>query len=155
MSDGPGLVLLHLSSDNPGGHSLFPIQRYHRAIEVESVSLDGYMDAIGRKIVDVIKIDVEGAEYPVLMGMTRMLQANHGIKVVMEYSPHMLRKAGFHPSDPLRLLTDLGFGLNDIRRRSVKRRTIQELLDLCDRAGDRNVMLLCSRSPSSESLVAF
>ena len=149
VSNGPGPVLLHLSLGNPGGHSIFPIPSYHRTIEVESVSLDDYMDAIGRKIVDVVKIDVEGAEYVVLLGMTRSLQRNHDIQVVMEYSPHMLRNAGFHPSDPLRLLADLGFGLNDIGRRSIKRRTIQELLDLYDRAGDRNAMLLCSRSTIS------
>ena len=51
--------------------------------------------------VDFIKIDVQGYEHSVLRGAQRVLKENRGIRVLMEFWPYGLSKAGVAPSDVL------------------------------------------------------
>ncbi|MCC7269027.1 MAG: FkbM family methyltransferase [Caulobacteraceae bacterium] len=66
-----------------------------RAVTVEVVRLD---DAVPRRQrLDVVKIDVEGAELDVLAGMPRLLKANPDIAVIAEYGPSHLKRVGIAP----------------------------------------------------------
>jgi FkbM family methyltransferase len=61
-------------------------------IEVEAVSLDEYFPADMR--IDVLKIDVEGAEPGAFAGMRNTLARNPGIAVLSEWCPRQMRDAG-------------------------------------------------------------
>ncbi len=56
------------------------------SVDIEITSLDDFINM--RKIKpDFIKIDVQGAEYLVLDGMKNLLEKNHPLKMVIEFSP--------------------------------------------------------------------
>lgn len=58
-------------------------------LEVESVSLDDYFP-VNTKI-DLIKIDVEGFEFEVLKGASRVITENCNIKIIIEYYPENIK----------------------------------------------------------------
>jgi len=55
------------------------------AFEVECDSLDSLLANLKRPT-SLIKIDVEGAEYQVLRGMTRTIQQNPELRIVLEWA---------------------------------------------------------------------
>jgi hypothetical protein len=65
--------------------------------------------------VDFLKIDVEGSEEKVFLGMQKTLAANPDIKFVMEFIPGYLKAAGTDPVAFLNKVIGLGFKLYDIR----------------------------------------
>lgn len=78
-----------------------------REISVDCVVLDDLLADIPH--IDVVKIDVEGAEYNVLSGMKKILDRNPGIRILIEFAPTHIIRAGRKPEDLLRLIKELGF----------------------------------------------
>ena len=68
-----------------------------RAVSVDVVRLDDVVPKAQR--LDVVKIDVEGAELDVLAGMGRLLKANADIALIAEYGPSHLKRVGVSPKD--------------------------------------------------------
>lgn len=68
-----------------------------RAVSVEVVRLDDVVPKAQR--LDVVKIDVEGAELDVLAGMSRLLKANADLAIIAEYGPSHLKRVGVSPKD--------------------------------------------------------
>lgn len=66
-----------------------------RRIEVEVVTLDEAV-ALDRPL-EVVKIDVEGAELDVLAGMEKHLAASRDIALVAEFGPSHLQRVGIDP----------------------------------------------------------
>lgn len=90
-----------------GHNSIYGLSKEDaEVIEVPMVSLDERF-APGTKI-DVIKIDVEGAERLVFRGMARILQENPQIKIFMEFAPEHLLRAGVDPKEMLDYLSSKG-----------------------------------------------
>lgn len=115
VSDRPGQLELQVSSFNTGDHRLYR-QGSSRAktVSTDVVSVDAWLESSGIDRIDLIKMDVQGAEASVLEGMRRTLDANHDLQMIIEYTPWMLRESG---ADPLLMLTDLesaGFSLSII-----------------------------------------
>lgn len=79
----------------------------HSSIMVEVVSLDHHLKQI--QSVDVIKIDVEGAEFLVLQGMQELIKRSPNMKLIMEYAPEHLRRAGVLPEEFIETLRMQGF----------------------------------------------
>ena len=76
-------------------------------IEVEVVTLD---KALGDKTrLDVVKIDVEGAELDVLAGMAKLLKNNDDLAVVAEYGPSHLVRVAQTPKGWFKAFTEKGF----------------------------------------------
>jgi FkbM family methyltransferase len=59
--------------------------------------------------VDLVKIDVEGAELEVLSGMTGLVGASPDTAFLVEWNPACLRAAGRDPGELLAWLSDRGF----------------------------------------------
>ena len=64
-------------------------------IEVDVVCLDDLLP-VGAQV-DVVKIDVEGAELDVLAGMARILRENPDLAIIVEFGPAHLRRAQITP----------------------------------------------------------
>ncbi|MFJ1637807.1 MULTISPECIES: FkbM family methyltransferase [unclassified Streptomyces] len=108
---------LHFSS-NTGRHSLFPGKFSSVAgatAEVDCVTLDSYWESIGRPRIDLVKIDVEGAEVSVFSRMSELLGASPDIDVISEYYPANLRTAGHDPQEFLDLFARHGLSVETIR----------------------------------------
>lgn len=72
-SDRPARVLTWAPSDNPvntGGGGVYEGRSESGLEHVDAVPFDGIVDELG--VVDLLKIDVEGSEYPILMTSQRL-----------------------------------------------------------------------------------
>ena len=76
-------------------------------IEVSVTPLDELVRRSER--VDVIKIDVEGAELAVLEGMTRVIAENPELSIIAEFGPSHLRMADVEPEEWLSAFQNRGF----------------------------------------------
>ena len=116
VSDRNGELALYLCSINAGDHRIYDGKdddfynagRVRKRVIAKAVALDSYFSKINMGV-NMIKMDVQGAEYLALRGMTRTIVDNRDLLLMFEYWPHGLRRCGAHPMD---LLTELeGLGL--------------------------------------------
>lgn len=143
VSDVSETVHLHMSTFNTGDHQLFH-KGNRNTIEVDCTTLDSYFKA--EDTVDVIKMDVQGAEAAAFRGMQRVLEDNIDIHVVWELSPAQLADAGSSATELLGWLAGLGFAFTIVDDASgdVAELSMQEVLDACPY--DSYVNILCARN---------
>lgn len=100
-------MVLHLGNTS-GHHSLFPLpDAEHSTVNVKVGTLDESLGSSAR--VDVLKIDVEGAELSVIAGALRILEANPNVKIIVEFGPAHLRRVGHTASEWFACFQNLGF----------------------------------------------
>lgn len=108
-------LVLHLRRHFTGNSSFAPFDPaflHHlgdeasEQVRVPAAALDDELADLGR--VDVVKIDVEGAELRVMQGLRRTLAANSGIRVLCEWSPDSVGAVGDDAADLVALFDDLG-----------------------------------------------
>ena len=102
------------------------------AVTVKTITLDSLRERLGR--IDVIKMDIEGAEYNALLGMQELLRENESVQIIMEFAPVHIKRAGHEPSELLQLIKRLGFGIFavDETRAETRPASDEELLMLND-----------------------
>ncbi|WP_162247204.1 MULTISPECIES: FkbM family methyltransferase [unclassified Caulobacter] len=102
-----GRLTFHVS-DIIGHSSLYalPEAEEARTVEVEVVRLD---DVAPAKRMDVVKIDVEGAELDVLAGMSGVIAKNPDLAIVAEFGPEHLKRVGQTPAQWFKAFADAGF----------------------------------------------
>lgn len=102
-----GRLTFHVS-DIIGHSSLYalPEAEEARTVEVEVVRLD---DVAPAKRIDVVKIDVEGAELDVLAGMQGVIAKNPDLAIVAEFGPEHLKRVGQTPAQWFKAFADAGF----------------------------------------------
>jgi len=114
-SDRRGVVRLFLGPvTNRGLTTMLPEEAAKYACEFECEVQAGPLAAIlGSEEVRrarLIKIDVEGAEWPVVEGLAPLLEATRpDLEVLMELSPERLAHQGKEPEDVLRVFGQAGF----------------------------------------------
>jgi FkbM family methyltransferase len=81
--------------------------------EVAGTTVDSLARAFGDRV-DVMKVDVEGAEPLVLAGARQALAANPSMQVVMEWSPGQIRAAGFDAGGFVDDLAGMGLGVHGL-----------------------------------------
>jgi FkbM family methyltransferase len=104
------------------------------AVKVHAVSLDDYFSNKPEKL-DLIKVDVEGAEPAVFEGARRTLARNRDVKILCEWSPDQMATAKQDPAHLVELWAEQGFrahvlhtGLNEVPLRSLLTCGYQNLL---------------------------
>lgn len=110
ISNHEGTATFFLHPDSVA-HSLLAetCGRATKAIEVETITLDRFLTAEGWPPVHLAKLDIEGAEPAALEGMRGLLARNRTIRLIVEYIPHILQRAGHRPRRFLDTLRGLGF----------------------------------------------
>lgn len=119
VSDQNGTTRLYICAYDSGHHTINKydgIEAIARgrpfaktAIDIETVRVDDFLSEHGVGRVDVIKMDVEGAEALVLNGMRETL-LNNDVKVFLEFFPILMTKMGSDPKLYIEsLLNDFGF----------------------------------------------
>ena len=85
VTDTNGEVTLYDSGGSTGSNSLIASRSdYAGSDTVRAVRLDDFLDGSS---IDVVKIDVEGAELEVLQGMTETLMRSSSMSIVIEFFP--------------------------------------------------------------------
>ena len=105
----PGVVDLHTSPTNTGDNRVYPSEPGRSSTPVRLAVLD-QVSAL-RPPVDIVKIDVQGAEEAVIRGMTAILGASPSVLVTAEFWPAGLRRFGSDPIGVLDLCRRLGFSI--------------------------------------------
>jgi FkbM family methyltransferase len=92
--------------DNQGTSSIVDVHESTAPFVVPTVALD---EVAGDTSVDIVKIDVEGAEDLVLAGMRDGLSAQRYRAILLELHPALLQARGIDPMTCVRLLLDHGY----------------------------------------------
>ena len=111
VTDRSGKARLSIFQRDSGHNTLFNDGKADNEIEVATTSLDEILAM--QEQVDIVKIDAEGAEPLIVRGMRQVIQRNPKIRIVLEFAPVHLLRAGGSPMGLLDDIASLGF---DIRR---------------------------------------
>jgi len=159
VSDKNGKIKLFVCDYDTGHHTINQyegIKSYSRGrstvekeIEIDAVTLDSFLgDKTDR--VDVIKMDVEGAEMLALIGMDKVLRDNMDIKMFIEFFPLLIKEMGSSPEEFIRrLLEDYKFSVfiipNDYNASAgemVKINSVSDVMSLIKAEDDHINMFL-------------
>lgn len=145
VSDVNGTRSLYVSKTESGEHSLIK-GRTNKPIEqiVECVKLDNYLAGMP---VDFIKIDTEGNEYGVLMGMRDLVKRSPNLKVVLEFWPDGLELAGHNSAELWDLLVHMGLWPTKIineQGSEIVKASYEKAIELCNKH-KFSVNLFCER----------
>ncbi|MFC0388120.1 FkbM family methyltransferase [Muricoccus vinaceus] len=83
------------------------------SFRVAGITIDRLAEEMGGRV-DVMKVDVEGAEPLVFAGAARTIAANPAIQIAMEWSPGQISAAGFDVGKFVDDLSGLGLGLHGL-----------------------------------------
>ncbi|MDD3679277.1 MAG: FkbM family methyltransferase [Candidatus Shapirobacteria bacterium] len=110
LSNKKGEQTFYIDSVNLGNHSFSQKNIYDgaEAIRVHTTTIDKYLQEHGISKVDVIKIDVQGAEPLVLAGARKLLK-DQSPAILLEYWPVGIKNLGQDPDKFLRSLSEYGF----------------------------------------------
>ena len=114
-----GLTNLYLSNENKGHNSIIRSEELKTSTQVKTTTLDDFLFYQKITKVDIIKMDIEGAEILALEGMKNTL-IKHLPLLFLEFSPHSIIKLNRNPADFLSTLRKIGysvFEINKARRR--------------------------------------
>jgi FkbM family methyltransferase len=109
VADSDSTGLLYVSDDGSMSQSLAWRPKGTRPLPVKLVSLNSFWASVGRPTINVIKVDVEGAEVRVFRGMGRMAAAQDRLAMVFEFNPRLQEAAGVPVADLLQTVHELGF----------------------------------------------
>ena len=97
-------------------NSIFKKNMNDKTIKVKTVSLDKHLNSVTR--IDVVKIDVEGAEPLVLKGMRKIIANNPDIKIIMEFAPSNLKRGGVEPANFIKTIRTMDLDIHVIDTQS-------------------------------------
>jgi len=115
-----------LSKDN-----VLPYSKNLDCLEVETITMDDFFErTVGDDRIDLMKIDVEGAEELVVDGAERVLR-NNSLKIFMEFVPRQLRNVGTDPPELLYKLRNYGFNMKLLNERKQVLEPIENIEEFC------------------------
>jgi FkbM family methyltransferase len=108
ISDRPGNAMIYRFAEHPHGHSSMAsaVGKDGLGVPCETTSLDRYCETHGIRRVDLIKVDVEGAELLVLKGAEALFSRKPSPMWVLEANYETSRAFGYTPPDLLRFLAE-------------------------------------------------
>ena len=136
-------------------HTLYSTGKCNEGIFVQVTKLDDFFKETS-VTVDIIKIDIDGAEPFALLGMRDVLTRNRRIKILTEFSPPHLKKAGSSAIKYWDILLSLEFNylyLIDEKHNAVYLTTLDKVMKYCKNnlfRRDLAASLLCSKTPMKE-----
>ncbi len=146
VSNVTGKVRLFLDKKDTGAHTIYQPGDKREFIEVESVTLDEFFKDKKHPI-NVIKMDVEGAEIAAFSGMDRIIRESENLKMFVEFYFPGIRRAGDSPEEFARkLLEDYPFSILAIGeytkdRKYLRINGVDELMNLCKGGRTANLFL--------------
>jgi FkbM family methyltransferase len=113
LSDAPGKTKFYLSTtDDIGSNSLAPPANYSgREVEVTTTTVDSYLEQQHVPHVDLLKADIEGAEYAMLSGACSLLSSDHQPVIILEFEEASQKKLKSSCAELADFLSSRGYTL--------------------------------------------
>ena len=129
VSSKTGIGKLYLSTGHSGDHRIYNTINKRKYIPIQTITIDNLTK--NEKQVDLIKMDIQGAEYLSISGMSRTIKKFPNVKIVSEFSPKLLTESGGKPDQFLDYFLSEGFSLKYFNEKSknLSRTTKKELLE--------------------------
>ncbi|GGO93609.1 hypothetical protein GCM10011584_32710 [Nocardioides phosphati] len=108
----PGTATFFRSSVSTGDHRLFAHGPDDESFPVRIVTLDD--ELAGERRVDLLKMDIQGAEPLALAGAAKVLAENPPRRILMEFWPHGIVGMGNDPRELVALLRHAGYTIDRI-----------------------------------------
>ena len=142
IADKEGEVTLYLSEGNKGKHSLFKPSDTEGEQVVGTIRMDDWLERNNIGKVDVIKIDIQGAEPLAFAGMQKTLSMRPVL--LMEYDPKSIRESGHEPIEMLEMLLSQGYTLYSVEESTKSKKKISDIHSFTySLRGEKYANLLC------------
>ena len=152
-----GSVDLYISSNEDGSDSAVKLDHFDEKVSVEATSIDNILRG---KVVDFMKIDVEGYEMEVLEGSKEVIQNSPNIVISVEQNDQLLRYRRKNRNSVIGWLRSQGFIIREIEEEkntdaasSIHFVLINDIKS-CNDLNRRLVNLLCIK-PSNTNEMAL
>ena len=97
-------------------------------------------------VFDLVKLDVQGWELEILLGLDETLRRSPAVRIVVEFWPGALRERDRDPAEVLHRYVEMGYSLRAVIHGEPAELTLEEIVRVCDSGGpDGQVNLLLSR----------
>lgn len=113
-----------------GGSSLFRQLKGSVLVRVQVTTLDQFFGELGWPKVDLIKMDIEGAEASALRGAKELIRRNAPLHLILEFNPVALEAAGVSPVQLVSLIQELGFQQISVLEREIRQLSVVDLEQL-------------------------
>ena len=142
IADRIGEAFLYLRKEHRGDHRIYQHGQFKMSyIQVPLTTLDSVFS--DSKRLDMVKIDIQGAEWMAILGMKSLIAENPQIKIFTEFWPDAIIKSGGNPKEFLRLIHNFGLQIQNINDKSerLEKLSDSEILEICRSSGDTNLLL--------------
>ncbi len=129
--------------DNNTTHSFSDKRGAGKSESVSTDTLDNSLKAQGSPRIDLIKMDIEGAEPIALLGMRETIAKNPELIIFFEYHPNAIKRLGNSALEFLGKLKELGFSLSVIDEDRKTRDPIENLPAFADSFGGKELSKNC------------
>ena len=109
-------LALYKNPQNRGDNRIYPDPLLRQAEMVQTDTLDSLCEMYGLQGIDLLKIDVQGAEARVISGARQILARSSTCILMTEFWPYGLSKSGSDADHYLDDLQGLGFSLYELHR---------------------------------------
>ena len=109
-------------------HRTYKPEEYDKEIEIDAVSIDDHLASNPK--VDIIKMDIQGFEMQAIQGMQTILDKNKDIKLISEFWPYGLKKAGSSVTEYFNFLQSKGFTCYLLEETSLLKLTTEKVSSL-------------------------
>lgn len=127
ISNRNGNENFYIAQENKASHTFAKNDTAEDCIQVATITVDNFCKSKNIRNVDIIKMDIEGAEGLALEGMKDTLRHNPHICMFTEFYPEMLQKIGYKPIDFLASLVGLGFSIFEINNETERLEEVDNL----------------------------
>lgn len=114
-----GKIKLFLSKENTGDHRIYSSDDQRENISIESIYLDDFFKNQNIKI-NLIKMDIQGAELEALKGGVKTLKKNPNVKIFTEFWPSGLKLNQGSAEEYLKLLASFSLNFYKINEEKEK-----------------------------------
>lgn len=145
VADERTTLTLYLS-DESKAHRIYDAGGGRGTATVEAVQLDGWFAEQGDGLkIDVVKMDIEGAEGLALAGMRGLLARTRPRLLVTEFQPRSLARCGTEPAAYLAALRSAGYELYEVPREAERMELVEDsdLLERYPVDSERFANLVC------------